>query len=203
MDRREVIKSLSLTLGYTLTPSALTALLSSCAQSGTVAWVPAFLSADEAFAIEQLAETILPKTETPGAKDVKAVAFLDAFVSDIMELKKREKFSQGMKLWIEAFEERSQKSIKYSTPEDFQADLKYYFEIDEQKQIEIKELLNNDGDSTAYFTYSFLFTVKNLSMLGFYASEEIGENVLSYLPIPGNYQSCIPAEQIGNAWSLR
>jgi hypothetical protein len=43
---------------------------------------------------------------------------------------------------------------------------------------------------------------KQLIMLGYYASEQIGENVLSYLPVPGKYQACIPAEEVGNVWAL-
>lgn len=205
MDRRDVIKSMSLALGYSLTPAALTTLLSSCVQKGTVDWSPVFLSADEAFAVEQLAEVFLPKTEIPGAKDVRAIAFLDAFISDIMKLEDQDKFRLGLNHWIKKFEVRIDKSIAYATAEDFKADLKSYFDISKERQTEIKELLNTiePGEETEeYFIYSFLFKVKNLAMLGFYASEEIGENVLSYLPIPENYQGCIPAEQIGNAWSL-
>lgn len=205
MDRREVIKSMSLALGYSLTPGALTVLMSSCTQKGRVEWKPTFLAPDEAFAIEQLAEVILPKTEIPGAKDIRAVAFLDVYLSDVMKIEDRDKFKTGMDYWIKNFESRIQKSIAFALTEDFSTDFKQYFDIDKKEQANVKALLKTSETkekSEKYYIYNFLFTVKNLTMLGFYASEEIGENVLSYLPIPENYQGCVPAEQIGNAWSL-
>ena len=43
---------------------------------------------------------------------------------------------------------------------------------------------------------------KQLAVIGYYASEQIGEHVLNYDPIPGTFEGCVPAETIGNAWSL-
>ena len=205
MDRREVLKSMSLVLGYSLTPAAVNMLLTSCAKRGTVDWTPKYFTEKEAYAVEQLAEVFLPKTDTPGAKDVNAVSFIDTYISGILEKEDQDKFKTGLTNWISRFEEKTKDEIAYAKIEDFEENLKSYFDIDEEKQAEIKELLRTseeDNKNEDYYIYSFLFTVKKLAMLGFYASEEIGENVLSYLPIPGNYQGCIPAEQVGNAWSL-
>ncbi len=39
-------------------------------------------------------------------------------------------------------------------------------------------------------------------MRGYYVSLEIEENVLTYLPVPGKFEGCIPLSEVGNAYSL-
>ncbi|MEM8909460.1 MAG: gluconate 2-dehydrogenase subunit 3 family protein [Bacteroidota bacterium] len=48
----------------------------------------------------------------------------------------------------------------------------------------------------------FYRTLKELTLLGYFASEEVGENILKYDPIPGSYSGCVPLADIGIAWSL-
>jgi len=39
-------------------------------------------------------------------------------------------------------------------------------------------------------------------LFGYYTSEKVGEEILSYDPVPGVFQGCIPLSDVGNAWSL-
>lgn len=48
----------------------------------------------------------------------------------------------------------------------------------------------------------FYRTIKSMALWGYFSSEEIGKNVLSYDPIPGEYKGCIPLSDVGNSWSL-
>jgi hypothetical protein len=48
----------------------------------------------------------------------------------------------------------------------------------------------------------FYRSIKSMMLWGYFTSQEIGKNVLSYDPIPGNYNGCIPLSDIGNTWSL-
>ncbi len=41
-----------------------------------------------------------------------------------------------------------------------------------------------------------------MAIWAYFTSEEIGENVLSYDPIPGKYEPCKPLSEVGNKWSL-
>jgi hypothetical protein len=47
----------------------------------------------------------------------------------------------------------------------------------------------------------FFRRVKELTLLGYYTSEAIGKNVLSYDPLPGVYVGCMPVSEVGNAWN--
>ncbi len=207
MERRDVLKSISPALGYTLTPATLAGLLTSCRTEEKSGWEPLYLSSDGAIIVEELGEALLPQTETPGSKAVKSHVFVDVFLSKVALPADRVIFDAGMMRWQSAFEEHTGKSVTQATAEDFTAGLRTYFSVPEQRQSEIRQLINSPKPQGAekaveYLTYKFLFTLKRLIMLGFYASGEIGENVLSYLPVPGRYEACIPAEQVGNAWSL-
>ena len=49
---------------------------------------------------------------------------------------------------------------------------------------------------------TFYRQFKSLALVGYFASEQVGGHVLSYDPIPGRFDGCIPVSNVGNAWSL-
>ena len=90
--------------------------------------------------------------------------------------------------------------------EDLSVELAHWFDIPEDQQSAVRSMLSAGAKeanvSTEYQVYNFLMLFKRLIMMGYYASEQVGENVLSYLPVPGRYEACIPAEEVGNVWAL-
>jgi hypothetical protein len=48
----------------------------------------------------------------------------------------------------------------------------------------------------------FYRDLKSAVLYAYFSSEEIGKNVLSYDPIPGEYRGCMPLSEVGNTWSL-
>ncbi|MDH5475168.1 MAG: gluconate 2-dehydrogenase subunit 3 family protein [Cyclobacteriaceae bacterium] len=205
MERREAIKSLTLALGYSLAPATLSGLVTSCAKENTETRQPVFFTSKEMYAVQQLAEVFLPKTDIPGATDLNIHVFIDEYMAAIPNQKDRDKCKVGVEAWISSFEKETEAQIIGSELSTFTKNVESYFKIDEKKQEEVKALIRGEepaSEKESYFIYSFLFTIKRLSILGYYASEEIGENVLSYLPVPGGYKGCIPVEEVGNAWSL-
>jgi hypothetical protein len=48
----------------------------------------------------------------------------------------------------------------------------------------------------------FYRSIKSMMLWGYFTSQEIGKNVLSYDPIPGDYKGCIPLSDVGHTWSL-
>ena len=51
---------------------------------------------------------------------------------------------------------------------------------------------------------AFAKNLRNMTILGYKSAEYIGEEVLGYLPVPGEYVACGTAEELtgGKAWSL-
>ena len=49
---------------------------------------------------------------------------------------------------------------------------------------------------------SFFHQMRELTLLGYFTSEQVGKNVLHYDPIPGKFQADIPLAEVGNrAWT--
>ena len=205
MDRREAILSISTVLGYSIAPASIISLSTSCSEK-EAGWQPMFFAKEDANLIEQLGETFLPRTDTPGSIDVSAHIFVDGFLSEVAKSPDQDKARQGLERWKSDYNSRTGKNLSKASAETLQDELSGLFGIASARQQEIKSMLEGSdpgGDaSTQYHIYSFLLLFKRLIMMGYYASEQVGENVLSYLPVPGRYEACIPAEEVGNVWAL-
>jgi hypothetical protein len=208
MDRREAILSITSVLGYTVTPASIISLSGSCTKPEPgVSWSTQFFQQEGASIIEQLGEAILPKTETPGSIDVGAHIFVDRFLKHVATEPDQQKCRLGLNHWKTDYLQRQGKALVEASANDLQQELAYLLDVDQQKQEQISAMINAEPPEESeqaklYYTYAFLMTFKRLLMLGYYASEEIGENVLSYLPVPGRYDGCIPAEEVGYSWAL-
>lgn len=197
MNRRKAIQNTGLLAGASvMLPSFLT-LLQSCSEEPRLDWQPLFLTADEAKFISTFVDTILPRTDTPGALDVKADMFMD-------------------KVFAMTYDEGGQAKIRADIAQ-FNADCKQNFgdvfiNLKKEKQVEaLKAAEANAGTfngsvwGTAVGTQQpvgFYRSIKSMTLWAYFSSEEIGKNVLSYDPIPGMYQGCIPLSDVGNSWSL-
>lgn len=208
MKRRKAIQSLSAVLGYTLTPGTVTGLLVSCeTKKNEALWKPMFFEQKNADLIAKLGEAFLPRTHTPGAMDVGAHVFIDVFMGKVSGPEDRELLKKGVKALRSKFEKITKKSLSDGDSTDYSNVLDTLYGIPKDKMLAIGQLLNEgvpEGkeEKETFYTYSFLRMFKKLLMMGYYASEEIGENVLSYLPVPGHYEGCIPVESVGHAWSI-
>lgn len=202
MERRDAIKTI---LAYSLGSAVLSGWAAACA---TEEWKPLFLQPTDAFIVESLGEAILPETDTPGARAVGAHKFVDVFLAKAATPEEQARWKAGIDRWQGRFTKQLGRPVTEATAADFQTNLQHYLSVNDQRQAEIKALLSRENapedpaQAEDYHTYHFLFTLKHLIMLGFYASEPIGEDVLTYLPIPGRYEACVPVESVGRAWSL-
>ena len=79
MNRRDALKNTVLVLGYTVAVPSLANIFSSCNNNAGTAlgWEPQFFSSSQVALISELTEAILPKTKTPGAKELHIDQFID------------------------------------------------------------------------------------------------------------------------------
>jgi|GEM_PF-291668 hypothetical protein len=47
-------------------------------------------------------------------------------------------------------------------------------------------------------TYPFFLRFKQMTLAGYFSSKVVGEEVTNYLPVPGEYQGCIPLSEVKN-----
>src|SRR5262249_21912752 len=108
IDRREAIRRVSALLGgvaFVGGSSLLTAGDQRQAATGPQGGAPAPTSsstADEVACLDEVAETILPETTTPGAKAARTGAFMALMVNDAYDAKEQQIFRDGMKKLDEA-----------------------------------------------------------------------------------------------------
>ena len=92
MDRRDLLKMIAAATGVAMVGGDLWAADLKSADAGKAL----FTQSDIAF-LDEIAETILPKTSTPGAKDAGCAAVMAVMVTDCYELKFQTVFFEGLK----------------------------------------------------------------------------------------------------------
>mgnify|MGYP000598130705 CR=1 FL=1 len=187
MNRRKALKNTGLIAGATvLLPSFLT-LLQSCKSEPRLNWQPLFLTQDEAIFISSLVDTILPKTDTPGALEVKADIFLDK----VFALTYNEEAQKKIRADIAQFNANCQQKNGASF-----SDLNTAGKAKALKEAEANSGKFNPGVwGTAVGKQEpvgFYRSIKSMAIWAYLSSEEIGKNVLNYDPIPMVYEGCIP-----------
>ena len=178
MNRRDAIKRTSLLLGGALSASVITGVLNGCQPSLEPDWLPQILSPEQAALVEGVTERILPGTDTPGAKEVGVTEFIDLMLKDAFSEKEQAAFLTGVNsIEQQCVELNGRPFLKC-------------------KQEEQDELLKS-MDASAYEgpedmePKPFFRQLKELTLLGYFTSERIMNEVLNFNPVPGAYQGCI------------
>ena len=197
MDRRQALKGLGLSVGYVVATPTIISMLQSC-KTDAAAWKPIFLTIDEGIVVRNLVDLILPKTEaTPGALDVNVPEFLDLFASKVYTEERQAHLKTGLKGILRALKVEDNNASALKT-EDYDALLAKYLKANKE---EVAAFKNNEADLVVL---DALTALRSASIWAYTNTEEIGENVLAYDPIPGRQQGCISVEEAtgGKAWSL-
>jgi len=197
MNRRDALRKTGMLAGSAVAIPSLFSLLQSCSQTPRLNWTPIFLDENQASFISSFVDTILPKTETPGALDVKTDIFLDL-------------------VYAKTYGPEAQEKVKGDI-DQFNADCKTKFgKVFAELSAEDKVACLKDQEAnTATFNrgvwgtavgeqkpVGFYRQLKSQALWAYFSSEEIGKNVLNYDPIPGEYLGCIPVSEVGKVWSL-
>ncbi|MBX2945432.1 MAG: gluconate 2-dehydrogenase subunit 3 family protein [Cyclobacteriaceae bacterium] len=155
-------------------------ILKGCQAKPGIDWTPEFFTADQAFVVTAVAEIIIPKTDTPGAKEAGVPAFIEEMVYKAYKQADREKF-------IAALDEFTNFSGFLKLGSEKQKE--YVLEA-HQKAIEEKPEQR-----------PFVMMMKELTMLGFFSSKPGATEVLRYEAVPGYYNGCMPLSEVGKTWA--
>jgi len=196
MDRRELIKRMALAAGYTLTAPALVSVLNSCESAPVLGWQPLALTPAQALALEEITEAILPKTSTPGAKEMKVAQTMDAFISVVFSPADQAQFKTDLDGFLKDCQAVQGKPFEKCSREEQNAFLSKY-DTPESYGISVWGTDMAKKDVNAVFK-----KIKAMTVSAYFNTEELGERVLRYLPIPGKYVACMPYEKGTKAWSL-
>jgi hypothetical protein len=187
MNRRQPISSVALLLGGTILGSQ--AFLTGCKPSLGGSGIN-FTAGDISF-LNEVAETILPATSTPGAKEAKVGDFMTVIVKDCYEPNDQTIFVEGIKKLDEASKKKSGKSFLDSTPEQ-----RHDLLVDLDKEQKEYQKTKKKEDPTHYFRM-----MKELTLWGYFTSEVGANKALRYVAVPGKYEGCIPYKKGDKAWA--
>lgn len=206
MDRRKALKSITLSTGIVISSGTMFSLLQSCQEKDAISWIPVFLSKEDGITVSEIANIILPKTDLPGAIDMAVPQFIDLLMKDVFDDEQNEKFLAGLQTFNKHFEKESASKFNEEGQEDQQSFVEKLYNLSDSETKEVLSLVKKktapSGQEDKYLMYSFLVTLRDLTIKSYFTSEKIGEEVLSYDPVPGRQEGCVPVEDIGNVWSF-
>jgi hypothetical protein len=190
MNRRDALSRVALILGGTVVGANV--FLEGCKPADKKATSLTEFSPDDVAYLDEIAETIIPATDTPGAKAAKVGAFMTVMVRDCYEEKDQRTFRDGMDKINDASNKKYDKTFMAMTPQQRHELL---VGIDNEQKEYVKNKKKDDPDH--YFRL-----MKELTLLGYFTSEPGATQALRYVETPGRYEGCIPYKKGDKAWAL-
>jgi hypothetical protein len=180
MNRRELLKMVAAATGGVVIGGEF--FLAGCKNPDAgVGESATFGESDIAF-LDEVAETIFPKTSTPGAKDAKVGQYMSVMVTDCYEAKDQQAFRDGMKKINEACDKMHKHGFMKASPEQRKELL-----VSLDKERAEYQKTKKKEDPNHYFQ-----AFKQLTIMGYFTSKEGREGATNYQPVPGKYQGDIP-----------
>ncbi len=167
------------------------------------------LSASQIAILDEVGETILPATNTPGAKAVRIGEFMNVFVTDCYRPEQQKTFTDGLSSLDELSKKQFNKNFIGLLPEQrnkilmsLEPEAKEFNKQmnDREKsargeaRLAMKEFI---GAPPHYYTL-----MKQLTLFGYFTSETGNKEALRFLPIPGKYDGAYPYKKGDKAWAI-
>lgn len=214
IDRREAIRRVSALLGGVALVGGSNLLTGCMAQESALGRTATFSPEDIAF-LDEVADTILPETKTPGAKAAKVGAFMALMVTDSYGPSEQKAFRDGMRALDDASLTANKATFVAATPAQRLAllvpldraqkaerdanEAKYRSERERWLNTptsDVKDVKHPDGPPPHYFRM-----MKELALLGYFTSEIGYTKAMRYTEVPGRYDPCLPYVKGEKSWA--
>ena len=222
IHRREAIRRVGLMLGGISFVGGST-LLTACQRERPATNnqpIGEFTTQDIAF-LDEVADTMLPETSTPGAKAARTGAFMALMVTDTYEPNDQKVFRDGMRKLDEASQKANGVGFMAATPqqrlallETLDREQKTYTEARdaarrEQKPSAEEHLPDQRQEAapgtptsiTADAPAHYFRMMKELALLGYFTSEIGYTQAQRYVESPGRFDPCVPYQPGEKAWA--
>lgn len=174
MNRRLVLKQLAVaTAAAWILPSCI-----SDPKKVSIALNRLNINGDDEELLAAIADTLIPRTDTPGAKDVNAHLFTIVMVDDCQPKAEQDKYVKGLQAFDEVCKRVAGKAFTKASAEE---------RTDILKNIEAAK------DSLPDDVKTFYNTTRHYTIEGYTASQYFMTDVKPYQLIPGpNFKGCTP-----------
>ena len=168
MQRREILKALGAAAALVVLPEH--EALAAWSRLGARLGYARSLTPDQLTFIGAIADTILPRTDTPSATDVKVPSFIDVIVSENYTENQRTAFIEALPQLETALRG---------------ADGSSFVSMDaEHRAVALGAVERASRQPQPYATY---WRLKGLVIHGYFTSEQVAKQVLHYNMMPGRY----------------
>ena len=194
MERRELLKQIALLTGGLVIGGEL--FLSGCK---TTAKADAGFSAASIALLDEVGETIIPATATPGAKAAQVGDFMKIFVTDCYTADEQAVFTKGILQLEEATDKMHKKSFMDCDAAQ-RKDLLLSLEK-EAKTFNEKVKAANEGKKENKLPLHYYTMMKQLTLFGFFTSKTGATETLRHIQVPGKYDGAYPYKKGDKAWA--
>ncbi len=205
MNRRDAIGRVALLMGGAVIGAEF--FISGC-KSGTPKVEELFVADNVAF-LNEVADTILPTTSSPGAKAANVGHFMAVMVQDCYTPEDQKVFLEGIgKLDDAANKKFSNKFMSLTAPQRTEL----LIDLDkEQKEYATKKNKDAEADAAKHkgekdykapvVSNHYFTMMKQLTLLGYFTSEIGATKALRYIAVPGHYDGNVPYKKGDKAWA--
>ena len=176
MNRREAVQRITLLMGGVLSAELTAGLMGQVTNTGRSVAV----NAEQQALLAEVADVIIPTTDTPGAKAAGVEQFIVRVMRDCYVREDQEKFYAGLAK-LDADSRAAQG--------------KGFVDLDAAGKSEaVKQTVKNNK--------AFFNLMKHLTVAGYFTSEIGATKALEYLPIPGRFEGDVPMTPGQKAWAI-
>jgi hypothetical protein len=180
MTRKEAVQFITILLGGSIVGT--TGFLTGCKTNDQPGL--GLTNQDLAY-LDEIADTILPETKTPGAKAAGVGAFMISMVNDCYDEKEQQIFRDGLTSINEKAEREYGKAFIEIQPAQRHA-LLVAIDQEQKKYTDTKK----ENEPPHFFRM-----MKELALLGYFTSKPGCTQAKRYMPTPGKYVGCVPYQK--------
>ncbi len=196
-------------------------MLAGCGRGGEVATTRQGLSPNQLELVANIAEHIIPATDTPGAREVGVHRFIDVMMAEYYPAVERERFRDGLveldvragsacgRAYLGCTKEQQRALVAATDAEAFEAPAPRPVP-DPKSETErgaggTPSELKGDTIPRAAAPQParhWFRTMKELTLLGYYTSEAGATQELRHVPVPGRFDGCVPVTSETKTWAV-
>ena len=209
MNRRAATLTFGALWGALVIPDA------AATQATTLTWTPKALTPVQARTLDVACELIIPKTDTPGAREAGVPAFVDRAVGTYCAPAEAKAIRAGLDR-MEADARKDHGAAFTALKPEQQTALLAKYEAEARaprpgaaatavasvgRGESETGLSNRPAKPAAPVITPFFPALKDLVTVGYFTSKLGATKAVRYDPVPGAYRGCVPLSQIGRAWA--
>lgn len=211
MDRRELLKLIAVLTGSAMVGGEF--FLSGCS---TGSKTEAGFSPSTIALLDEIGDTIIPVTDTPGAKAARIGEFMKVMITDCYAETEQKAFMTGIGALEEACKKTHGQTFMDCSPQQrhellvsLEKEAKEYNKARDERNKAAREALDKTNKELPWKDQKefqaepphYYTMMKQLTLSGYFTSEIGMKQALRYNPLPGRYDGDVPYTKGEKAWA--